>query len=317
MNSGSLRVGGNDGRLGELVSESRVLVAGATGQLGGVIVRKLVAAGVPVRALARNREKLAKLAGPGVEIAAVDLLDVKAIGDACKGVSQIVSTANNNMGKGPTSPRRIDLSCYQNLCAAARNARVGRLIYISTTAADQDAPVDLFRVKWYIEDAIKRSGVPYVILRATAFMDIWVDMLLADGIRKTGTTTIFGDGSGVANYIAVDDVATFVVKVLQRHDVVKEAIDIGGPSNMALKDVATLVEKRLNASGKRRHIPQFALKYLPPVVRPFNEVAARLMTLGYFATLQTPFAGWKKAADRFGVSPRTIEQYVQGLKTSS
>ena len=299
------------------MSESRVLVAGATGQLGSVIVRKLVAAGIPVRALARNREKLQKLAGSGVEIAPVDLLDVKGLTEACKGVSQIVSTANNSMGKGPTSPRRIDLSSYQNLCAAARNTRVSRLVFISTTAADQDAPVDLFRVKWYIEDAIKRSGVPYVILRSTAFMDVWVDALLADGIRKTGTTTIFGDGSGVANYIAVDDVAAFVVKVLQRDDVVKEVIDIGGPSNIALKDVAALLEKRLKASGKRRHIPQFVLKYLPPVVKPFNEVAARMMTLGYFATLQTPFAGWKKSADRFGVAPRTIEQYVQNLNTSS
>jgi nucleoside-diphosphate-sugar epimerase len=38
---------------------SRVLVVGATGQLGGVITRKLVASGVRVRALARNPEALA------------------------------------------------------------------------------------------------------------------------------------------------------------------------------------------------------------------------------------------------------------------
>ena len=40
------------------MAESRVLVVGATGQLGQVITRKLLANGVPVRALARNREKL-------------------------------------------------------------------------------------------------------------------------------------------------------------------------------------------------------------------------------------------------------------------
>ena len=45
------------------MSESRILVVGATGQLGRVIVRKLVASGARVRALARNAETLARHAG--------------------------------------------------------------------------------------------------------------------------------------------------------------------------------------------------------------------------------------------------------------
>ena len=287
-----------------------VLVAGATGQLGRVVVRKLAAAGVRVRALARNREKLTALAGPNVELAPVDMNNVPALNEACRGVAQIVSTANNNMGSGPTSPTRIDLPAYQNLCAAARNAGVRRLLFVSTRSVDQDAPVDLFRVKWYIEDAIRRSGVKYVILRCAAFTDVWVE-LIADSIRKKGVTTIFGDGSGVANYISIDDVAEFIARILGREDVVNEAIEIGGPSNLSLNDLATLVEKKMGASGKRRHIPVLAMQYLPALVRPFNEVSARLMTLGYFSTLSTPFRDWQKAADRFGVTPRTVQQHLQ------
>ena len=292
---------------------SRVLVAGATGQLGGAIVRKLVAAGVPVRALARNRDKLAALAGPGVETAAVDLLNLAALSEACRGAGQVVSTANNNMGTGATSPTRVDLTAHQNLCAAARNAGVRRLMYVSAHGIDQDSPVDIFRIKWYIEDAIKRSGVPYVILRPTAFMDVWIDQILAAGIRKKGVTTIFGDGAGTANYIAVDDVAEFAVRIVSREDVANEVIEIGGPSTLSLNDVATIVERRLGASGKRRHVPVAAMKLLAPVVRPFSEVNARLMTLGYYATLPKTFPGWAKAAERFDVRPRTVETYVGAL----
>ena len=61
----------------------------------------------------------------------MDLRDLSKLTEACRGVEQIVATANNNMGKGPTSPSRIDLSAYQNLCAAARNTGVRRLIYVS------------------------------------------------------------------------------------------------------------------------------------------------------------------------------------------
>jgi uncharacterized protein YbjT (DUF2867 family) len=290
-----------------------VLVAGATGQLGRVITRKLIASGSKVRALARNREALAQF-GPDAEIAAVDLRDLAKLTDACRGVDQIVATANNNMGKGPTSPTRIDLGAYQNLCAAARNTGVRRLTYVSYKGVSQDAVVDIFRVKWYIEDAIRRSGVPYVMLRPTAFMDIWIDQIVAKGIREKGVAPIFGDGTSVTNYIAVDDVAEFAVKILSRSDVVNEAVDAGGPSNLSQNDVAALVERRFQSSGKRRHVPVVALRLLPSVVRPFNELAARMMTLGlYRATEAVPFPGWKASADRFGVTPRTVETYVERM----
>lgn len=292
---------------------SRVLVVGATGQLGSAIVRTLVAAGATVRAVARDRTKLAAL-GPGVEIASADFLDLPRLTEACRDVDQIVATANNNMGKGATSPMRIDLAGYQNLCAAARNMRVRRLIYVSYRGVSQDVPVDIFRLKWYIEDAIRRSGVPYVMLRPTAFMDVWIREIFGKGIRDKGVATIFGDGHSVGNYIAVEDVAAFVVQVLSRPEVVNEAVDVGGPSNVSQNDLVTLIERRLNVRAKRRHVPVAALRLLPPVVRPFSEVAARLMTLGlYVATQQSAFPDWKASADRFGVAPRTVETFIEQM----
>jgi NADH dehydrogenase len=295
------------------MKQSQVLVAGASGQLGSTIARTLIAAGFPVRALARTRERLERLA-PGAEIAAVDMRDVPQLTAACRGVDQIVATANNFMGRGATSPTRLDLSAYQNLCAAARNARVRRLIYVSTPAATQDSPVDFFRIKWYIEDAIRRSGVPFVMLRPTAFMDVWIDQIFARGIREKGMATIFGAGSRVANYIAIEDVARFALQIVSRPAIVNESIDVGGPSNLSQNDLVTLIEARLRSSGKRRHVPVAALRLLPPLIRPFDEVTARLITMGlYSATQSQPFDKWKEAADRFGVAPRTVETYLQQM----
>jgi hypothetical protein len=91
-------------------------------------------------------------------------------------------------------------------------------------------------------------------------------------------------------------------------------VDAGGPSNMSQNDLATLVERRLKSSGKRRHVPVAALRVLPPLIRPFNELAARLIALGlYAATESSPFPGWKASADRFGVAPRSVETYVDQM----
>ncbi|HUL71787.1 MAG TPA: SDR family oxidoreductase [Vicinamibacterales bacterium] len=295
--------------------EARVLVVGATGQLGGVVARKLLAAGVPVRALARSAEKLAPLKAAGAEVVAVNLLDLAKVTDACRGISQIVSTANNNMGKGPTSPLKVDVSAYQNLCAAARNTGVKRLIYISFRGATSGETVDIFRVKWYIEDLIRRSGLPHVIVRPSAFMDVWIDQIIAPGIRKNGTATVFGDGSGVTNYIAVEDVAEFVVKILANEDVRNEIVEVGGPSDKSLNDLVTLVERQLGGSGKRRHMPVGLMKTLPVIIRPFNEVAARMISLGHYAaTRNSPFPQWRAAAERFGVKPLTVEEYVSRIQ---
>jgi uncharacterized protein YbjT (DUF2867 family) len=292
------------------MTASRVLVAGATGQLGSVITRKLAAAGVPVRALARQRDKLAAFEAVA-EIAPVDLLNVAKLTEACRGIDTIIATANNNLGKGSTSPARVDLAAYQNLCAAARNTGVRRLIYVSYLGVKQDANVDIFRIKWYIEDAIRRSGIPHVMLRPSAFMDIWIDEIIAKKARD-GVATLFGPGTRVTNYIAVDDVADFAVKIVSQ-GTVNEIVEVGGPSNLTQQDVAAIVERRLQSRLKRRHVPVAAMR-LAPVVRPFNEVAARMMTLGLYSAVDAPaFPGWKASADRFGVSPRSVDTYVDEL----
>jgi NADH dehydrogenase len=146
-------------------------------------------------------------------------------------------------------------------------------------------------------------------------METWVDEVIAKGIREKGVATLFGDGNNVMNYIAIEDVAEFAAKILARPEVVNEAVEVGGPSNLSQNQVASLIERRLKSSGKRRHVPVMAMRLLPPVVRPFNEVAARLMTLGlYAATVPQSFPGWKMSADRFGVAPRTVESYIEQMR---
>jgi len=293
------------------MSDARVLVVGATGQLGSVIVRKLLAAGVPVRALARSEEKLAVLRKGGAEVVAADLLDLKKVTDACRGITQIISTANNNMGKGVTSPMRVDVSAYQNLCAAARNTGVRRLLYVSFRGISSGETVDIFRLKWYIEDAIRRSGLPHVMLRPTAFMDIWVDQILAPGVRAKGVATVFGDGRNVSNYIAVDDVAAFALKILDRSDVQNEIVELGGPSDVSLDDIVGMMERLRGSAIKRRRVPVPVMAVMSKLLRPFNEVTARLISLGHYAATQArPFPAWTKSAERFGVQPRTMEQYL-------
>ena len=230
------------------MADSRVLVAGATGQLGRVITRKLLDSGVKVRALARNAGALAAFA-PRAEIAAVDMRDVPKLTEACRGVDQIVATANNNMGTGGEQP---DAHRSRRLPEPVRRG-----------AQHRRAPADLRLVSRRRAGRAGRYLPRQVVHRGRHPPQRRpVGDAPADGVHGHLDRPDPGEGHprerrgddlrrrhGVANYIAVEDVAEFAVKILARPEIVNEAIDVGGPSNVSQNDLAAIVERRFKSRG--------------------------------------------------------------------
>jgi NADH dehydrogenase len=294
------------------MTDDLILVAGATGVLGRSIVKRLRADGRNVRALSRQKDKLQEATNLGAETTVGDMLDRAAMDRACAGVTEIVSTANNVFGKGSTSPNRIDEAMYRTLGAAAKAAGVRRWIHVSARDLTADSPVDFFRVKLRVEGIVKESGVPWVAIRSSAFMDIWTGVLFGNPEKPGAVATVFGRGDRVCNFIAIDDVVSFVLAVLRDATVKNEVIDIGGPSEVTLVQFTVPIQRALGVPEKRRHVPAPVLNVARHVVRPFNEVAARLASMGYWMTItERPFPDWRKSATRFGIEPITVEQFAR------
>jgi uncharacterized protein YbjT (DUF2867 family) len=292
------------------MASEHILVAGANGLLGGSLVRRLREEGRSVRALSRNAKKLEALAELGAEPFAGDMLDRAAMDRACAGVTQVVSTANNLLGKGATSCNRIDEPMYKTLGAAAKAAGVSRWIHVSARNIAADSPVDYFRVKHRVESIVRDSGVPWVLLRPSAFMDVWAGVLF--GEEPGPVATVFGRGDRVANFIAISDVISFILAILGNEAVRNEVVEIGGPSEMTLVEFSALIQRAMGVPEKRKHIPAPVLGVARHVARPFNEVAARLASLGYWTTLSDRrFPDWRASASRFGVEPITVEQFAK------
>ena len=289
-----------------------ILVAGASGALGSVIVRRLLTGGYRVRAMSRDARKLQPLATAGAESFPADMLDRAAMDRACAGVSQVVSTANNILGKGATSCNRIDEPMYRTLGSAAKAAGVSRWVHVSARDLRADSLVDYFRVKLRVEDIVRESGVPWVAIRSSAFMDIWIGVLFGNPEKPAPVATIFGRGDRLVNYISMNDVASFVLAVLVDRSVQNEIVDIGGPTDATFMEVASHVQRAMGVPEKRKHVPAPILGVARHVVRPFNEVAARFASMGYWSTLRDrPFPDWRISAKRFGVEPITVEQFAQ------
>jgi len=297
------------------MADELILVAGASGALGSLIVRRLRAGGYRVRALARNAGKLDALKSVGAEPFPADMLDRAAMDRACAGVSQVVTTANNIVGKGATSCNRIDESMYRTLGAAAKAAGARRWVHISARGIAADSPVDFFRVKHAVESIVRDSGVPWVLVRPSAFMDIWTGVLFGNADTPKSVATVFGTGKRVVNVIAMNDVASFVLAILANQAVKNEVVDIGGPSELTFIEFAASIQRAMGVAEKRKHVPAPVLAIARLAARPFHEVAARFASLGWWTTLEDrPFPEWRRSAERFGVQPITVEQFAERFR---
>jgi len=132
-----------------------ILVTGATGNVGGELIRQLAGAGQPVRALTRGDGR----AGfpPGVEAAPGDLNDPASLRPALQGATGVFLL-----------PGYADMP---GLLAEARQAGVARVVQLSgSSAGTGDLDNAITRYMTETEEAVRASGLAWTILRPAAFM---------------------------------------------------------------------------------------------------------------------------------------------------
>ncbi|HEY0872155.1 MAG TPA: SDR family oxidoreductase [Vicinamibacterales bacterium] len=256
-----------------------ILVAGASGTLGSAIVNRLLSSGRSVRVLTRDAERVQPLVAGGAAVAIGDITDRASIDRAMDGVTHVITTANAFIVPARDAVERVDVQGNRNLIDAAHAAGVRQFVFTSAWLPDEYLRIDYFAAKRRTEDYLRSSGVPYTILRPSAFMETWA-MVIGEPILKTGATRIFGDGTNRVNFVAIDDVAAVAVRTLDHPDAINAVIDIFGPENLSLLDVAAVFERVNGSPARKQFLPVAVMKVLSRLVRPFNLVFARQVAAG-------------------------------------
>jgi len=138
----------------------KVLVTGATGTVGGELVKALLQRGAHVRALTRKQPKPGTFPG-AVEIALGDLSDPVSVAEALRGVDKLFLLIGNVPDEFTQA-----LTAY----GLAKKAGLKHVTYLSVFKADQFLDVPHFAAKHVVEQAIRVGGVPYTILRPGYFV---------------------------------------------------------------------------------------------------------------------------------------------------
>jgi NAD(P)H dehydrogenase (quinone) len=224
-----------------------LLITGATGHLGRLVVEQLLAAGVPagdITATGRATDTIKDLAERGVQVRAVDFGDPAAVRAAVAGADRVLLVSAMEPGG------RVGL--HRNVIDAAREAGTGLLAYTSIVNA-ATTTIRLAADHQATERLLRDSGVPYVLLRNSWYHENYTDRLpafLAQGAIPGSA------GHGRISAAARADYAAAAVRVLTTDGHAGRAYELGGDEPFTLAQLAAEITAQSGKQVRYTDLPE-------------------------------------------------------------
>ncbi len=223
------------------------VVTGAFGYSGKYIARRLLDAGHRVRTLTNSPNRPNPFGG-AVEVRPFDFERPEEFVESLRGVEVLYNTYWVRFNH-PLFSHSQAVENTLTLFRAAAAAGVGRVVHVSITNPSLDSPLEYFRGKAELEQALIGSGMSYAILRPAVLFgdeDILVNNI-AWSLRRFLAIPIFGDGLYRLQPIYVDDLAELAVAAGAATD--NRIIDAIGPETFTYRELVATIGRLI---GKPR-----------------------------------------------------------------
>jgi len=235
-----------------------VAVAGATGFVGGSIAVELRRRGHKVIGLSHRSTESRGWLPDDVELRAVDVATGEGLPDALRGVDAlaIALAFPNSPIEAPRNGwtfDEVDADGTERLAAAAVEAGVKRLLYVSGAGAAPDAERHWFRAKWRAETAIRSTQIPFTIVRPTWIYgprDVSLNRFLGFA-RQLLSVPLTNTGRQLLAPVFIDDVANLAADSLVDDAALNQVFEIGGPETLQLREI---VDRAMRAAEVHRPI---------------------------------------------------------------
>jgi uncharacterized protein YbjT (DUF2867 family) len=285
-----------------------LLLTGATGLVGSALLRRLTAAGEPVRCLVRDPRRLGS-ERVRVQIALGDLADPPSFRNAMRGVRTVVHLAAAIRDQPAGSIEELNGIATWRMVQAAERAGVEHFLFTSALSASGHDRTRFLRAKALAEGAVAGSDVRHTIL-APSIVYAPGDMLTTLLERIAMVSPVMPlSGSGRARYqpIWADDVADCIMAALALPADAVRRYELAGPQTLTHEEIVALM---LRAAGRPRPI----VSVPTPVVNRVLRAVETLMKSRAPATwdevelLEVSMLSARGTADAeaLGVRPRAI-----------
>ena len=278
----------------------KIAIIGATGMLGLPVARALAEAKFEVTALARNPDKARGVLPSEVAVVEADARDVESLRRGLAGQDAVYLSLSVAPSEAP-GDFHTEEQGLENILAAARDAGIGRIGYLSALVHDTDRP-------WWVVDIwrkaiarIKASGVPYTIFYPSNFMET-LEQRHVVGKRMM----LLGRAKHPNYWIAGDDFGQQVAKAFALPAAEGREYVVQGPEALTYDEAA---EKYVEAAGgglKIVRLPLWLVRIGGLVSRELDYNAHIMQAVLNFPETFKAQETW----DELGVPTTTIEAFA-------
>jgi uncharacterized protein YbjT (DUF2867 family) len=288
-----------------------VLLTGASGYIGGRILKALEAAGRPVRCLARHPEFLRSRVSSFTEVIQADCLDRASLRPAMAGV-QTAYYFVHSMGSAGQFEEQDRLAA-QNFADAAREQGIKRIVYLGGLGNQDQMLSAHLRSRHEVADILRSSAVPTIEFRASIVIgsgSLSFEMIRAL-VQRLPVMICPRWVAVKAQPIAIEDVVAYLVAALDLPIEQSAVFEIGGPDQVSYGEI---MQEYARQCGLRRWMipvpiltPHLSSLWLGLVTPIYARVGRKLVESMRNPTLVHD----KSALTVFNIQPMGLKEAVK------
>lgn len=288
--------------------ENKVLIVGANGHLGHVVVETALENNYQVRAADTKTDRLDAMKHPGLEIAQADVTKKETLIPLMDDVMGVISTVGLWRENPPATFDSVDRQGNINLFETAMQQGVKKAVYVSLLNAEKAKKAKVMLAKRAVERFLENSNLDYTVFRPSGLFHDFVEVFKPQILK--GTVRGLGDGSLKMQPLSPKDLSQCMVHALEDPNASRAIFDIGGPESFTYHEAISLVSKVMGKEPKISYTPIWIAKALAHIINRIKPGSflqpdwIEILTMDSVADVQ-------KIKQLFNIEFETIQPYLQ------
>lgn len=248
----------------------KVILFGASGNLGKEIGKELIRQGYDVTLVVRSEQKAKLLANLNAAIIKADVCNKATLENMLVGQEIVISALGKSVSPFDNSKagfKAVDFEGNINVLNEAIRSGIKKFIYISAFHAERYPHLNYFKVHQDFSDSLQKSGIDYSIIKPPALFSAFLDMI---EMARKGRLVSLGKGDKKTNPIFEGDLAKITVNSINQPNSIIEA---GGKNIYTRKQLLEIIQNEVDNRKRIPTVPTGLVKGMLPLIKLFSKNA--------------------------------------------
>lgn len=246
----------------------KVVLFGATGNLGNEIAKELIKQGYELTVVVRNEQKAKTLSHITSKYIIADVCNKSTLENIFDKQDIVVSALGKSVSPNDKSKptfKQVDYDANKNILDQSIKAGIKKFVYISAFHSEKYLHLEYFKVHHDFSELLKKSGIDYSIVKPPAIFSAFIDMI---EMAKKGQLVNIGKGDKKTNPIYEGDLAKITVEAINKQNSIFEA---GGKTIYTRKKLNEIVQNEVDSQKNIRTVPLGLFKVTLPIIKLFSK----------------------------------------------